>query len=33
MGYLDPNATKGIFEQCNEIARMLSGLLPVLEKH
>jgi four helix bundle protein len=33
LGYIDATITKGISEQCNEVARMLNGLLAVLEKH
>jgi len=32
LGYIDANTTKGISEQCNEIARLLNGLLAVLDK-
>jgi four helix bundle protein len=31
-GYIDAELTKGLSEQCNEVARMLNGLLSVLEK-
>ena len=33
LGYIDANLTKGISEQCNEVARMLNGFLAVLDKH
>jgi four helix bundle protein len=33
LGYIDANLTKGISEQCHEVAKMLNGLLSVLDKH